>query len=79
MFFDEYRYTNKPNNDPPIEVAQLWYCLSYSCALKEWYVEPDLIRRHTWLVAEADAATPHIISSHWPICPHCTEALHKQN
>jgi hypothetical protein len=79
MFFDEYRYTNKTNQPTDPEVAQLWYCLSHRCGLQEWYVEADLVRRHTWLVAEADAATPHVISSDWPVCPHCTEALHKQS
>jgi hypothetical protein len=77
MFFDRHKQ-RKDSQELPIEVAGLWYCLSPSCAPKEWYVESDLTRRQTWLIAEHDAVIPHVISSEWPVCPHCAEDLHKQ-
>jgi hypothetical protein len=75
VFFDNYRHTNKDQQkeEPPFETS----CLSPSCAPKEWQVERDLIRRHTWIIAEDGATTPYEISAAWPICPHCTEDLHK--
>jgi hypothetical protein len=78
MFFDRHKQAKKDDHELPIEVAQLWYCLSPACAPKEWYVESDLIRRQTWLIAESDAAMPHIVGSEWPLCPHCAGSLHKQ-
>jgi hypothetical protein len=79
MFFDNYRYNkHEQKEEPPLNVSQLWYCLSPCCAPKEWRVERDLIRRHTWIIAEDGAATPYVISAAWPVCPHCTESLHKQ-
>lgn len=81
MFFEKrgQENTNKQfNYDLPIDIAQLWYCLSPTCAPKEWYVEKDLIRTQTWIIAENDSATPYIIGSSQPVCPHCAEDLHKQ-
>jgi hypothetical protein len=79
MFSDEYRQTDKAKQNHKLPLtSQLWYCLSPSCAPKEWQVERDLIRRETWIIAEDDTATPYVISAVWPVCPHCTEELHEQ-
>jgi hypothetical protein len=80
MFFDNYRHTNENQHNEELHsrTSRLWYCLSPNCAPKEWQVERDLIRKYTWIIAEDGAATPYVISAAWPVCPHCTEDLHRQ-
>jgi hypothetical protein len=57
--------------------TSLWFCLSVSCALKEWFVYRDPERGDSWTIAENITSTPYSIAADVPICPHCGDNLHE--
>lgn len=57
--------------------TNLWFCLSASCAPKEWFVWQYPEHVDSWTIAENVTSTPYRIAADVPICPHCGDKLHE--